>query len=168
MQEQKPSKKQDSKQMPQFTQLKSDNDLKEILKSAFDANLDISGSWGYTQALSTIIHSSDTPLTQFEHMFASMRAYVEMSMTQEKTSRYGSINLNETKRERLTVGNLVYDKVAYTISAIKESDYNDFINEYKEGYGQKDFDLSAHFQRREEATIKREVTHWFEVHQTLA
>ena len=148
-------------------QLRSDNDLKEILKSAFDTNLDISGSWGYTQALSTIIHSSNNPLAQFEHMFASMRAYVEMSMTQEKQSRYGSINLNETKRERLTIKNLVYDKIIYTISAIKESDYNNFINEYKEGYGQKDFDLSAHFKRREESTLNREVTHWFEIHQTL-
>jgi len=154
--------------MPQFTQLKSDNDLKEILKSAFDVDLDISGSWGYTQALSTVIHSAENPLAQFEHMFASMRAYVEMSMTQEAAARYGSINLNESQRERVTVENLVYDKVVYTVSAIKESEYNAFINEYKEGYGQKDFDLSAHFKRREEATLKREVTHWFEVHQTLA
>lgn len=153
--------------MPQFEQLKSDNDLKEILKSAFDANLDISGSWGYTQALSTVIHSTDNPLAQFEHMFASMRAYVEMSMTLEEALRYGSINLNEIQRERLTLDKLVYDKVIYTVSAIKESVYNTFINEYKEGYGQKDFDLSAHFKRREEATLRREVTHWFEIHQTL-
>jgi len=153
--------------MPQFEQLKSDNDLKEILKSAFDANLDISGSWGYTQALATVIHSTDNPLAQFEHMFASMRAYVEMSMTLEEALRYGSINLNEIQRERLTVDKLVYDKVIYTVSAIKESVYNTFINEYKEGYGQKDFDLSTHFKRREEATLRREVTHWFEIHQTL-
>jgi len=153
--------------MPQFTQLKSDNDLKEILKSAFDVDLDISGSWGYTQILSTVIHSTDNPLAQFEHMFASMRAYVEMSMTLEEALRYGSINLNEIQRERLTLDKLVYDKVIYTVSAIKESVYNTFINEYKEGYGQKDFDLSAHFKRREEATLKREVTHWFEVHQAL-
>ncbi len=153
--------------MSPFKQLQSNNDIKEILKYAFDADLDISGSWGYTQALATIIHSANTPLAQFEHMFASMRAYLEMNMTQEEASRYGSINLNETKRERISIENLAYDKVIYTISAIKESDYNAFINEYKEGYGQKDFDLSAHFQRREEATLKREVIHWFEVNQTL-
>lgn len=111
---------------------------------------------------------TENPLTQFEHMFASMRAYVDMSMTQEATTRYRSINLNEAQRERITVDNLVYDKVVYTLSAIKESEYNTFINEYKESYGQKYFDLSAHFKRREEATFQREVTHWFEVHQTLA
>jgi predicted small secreted protein len=168
MQEQKLSKKRDSKIVPQFAQLKSNNDLKEILQSAFDANLDISGSWGYTQALSTIIHSTDNTLPQFEHMFASMRAYIEMSMTQEEAFRYGSINLNELHREQLTFNSLVYDKVIYKISAIKESVYNTFINEYKEGYGQQDFDISAHFKRREEATLSREVTHWFEITQTLS
>jgi len=154
--------------MPHFEPLKSDNDLKEILKSAFDANLDISGSWGYTQALSTIIHSTDNTLPQFEHMFASMRAYVEMNMTQDVSSRYGSINLNEIKRERLTVDTLIYDKVIYKVTAIKESIYNTFITEYKEGYGQEDFDITAHFKRREEATLSRDVTHWFEITQTLA
>jgi len=153
--------------MPQFEDLKSDNDLKEILKSAFDADLDISGSWGYSKELSTIIHSTDNPLPQFEHMFASMRAYVEMSMTQEASERYGSINLNEIDRERLTIDNQTYDKVTYKVSAIKESVYNTFITEYKDGYGQKDFDIAAHFKRREEATLSREVTHWFEIHQTL-
>jgi len=154
--------------MSPFEALKSDNDLKEILKSAFDANLDISGSWGYTQALSTIIHSTDSSLPQFEHMFASMRAYVEMSMTQEVPSRYGSINLNEIKREQLPLDGLLYDKVTYKVSAIKESIYNTFITEYKEGYGREDFDIAAHFKRREEATFSREVTHWFEVTQTLS
>ena len=167
-QEPKLSKKLDSRVMLQFEPLKSDNDLKEILKSAFDANLDISGSWGYTQALSTIIHSTDNTLPQFEHMFASMRAYVEMSMTQEVALRYGSINLNEVYREQLIYDDLVYDKVTYKISAIKESVYNTFITEYKEGYGQKDFDITTHFKRREESTLSREVTHWFEITQTLS
>ena len=154
--------------MSQFEPLKSNNDLKEILKAAFDTNLDVSGSWGYTQALSTIIHSRDNTLAQFEHMFASMRAYVEMNMTQEESSRYGSINLNEIHRERLTIDSLVYDKVTYKVSAIQESVYATFIKEYKEGYGQKDFDITAHFKQREEATLSREVTHWFEIHQTLS
>jgi len=154
--------------MPQFEALKSSNDLKEILKSAFDADLDISGSWGYTKELATIIHTTDNPILQFEHMFVSMRAYVEMNMTQDEEKRYGSINLNEINRERLTFDTLIYDKVIYKISAIKESMYNTFIQEYKEGYGQKDFDITEHFRRREEATLSREVTHWFEIHQTLS
>jgi len=154
--------------MSQFDILKSDNNLQEIINTAFDTDLDISGSWGYTQVLSTIIHSTDNTLPQFEHMFASMRAYVEMNMTQDVSSRYGSINLNEIKRERLTVDTLIYDKVIYKVSAIKESIYNTFITEYKEGYGQEDFDITAHFKRREEATLSRDVTHWFEITQTLA
>jgi hypothetical protein len=154
--------------MPIFTPLASDNNLKEILKSAFDTDLDISGSWGYTQDLATTIHSATSPLTQFEHIFASMRAYTEMSMTREEDSRYGSINLNEIQREQISVDTLVYDRVIYKITAMKESQYREFIKEYKDGYGKKDFDLTAHFKRREEATLSREVTHWFEISQTLS
>jgi len=150
--------------MSQFDILKSDNNLQEIINTAFDTDLDISGSWGYTQELSTIIHISNAPLSQFQHMFASMRAYVEMNMTLEKENRYGSINLNETAREQINQDNLFYDKVTYSVTAMKENVYATFINAYKEGYGKEDFDLSEHFNKRKEATLTREVTHWFEIH----
>ncbi|HFD14222.1 MAG TPA: hypothetical protein ENJ34_02860, partial [Epsilonproteobacteria bacterium] len=54
-----------------------------------------------------------------------------------------------------------YDKVTYEITAMKESIYTEFIKEYKEEYGKTTFDLNAHFKRRKEATLHREVTHWF-------
>lgn len=148
--------------MPSFEILKSNNDLKEIIKTAFDASLDISGDWGYTQESATVIHSSDIPLGQFEHMFASMRAYIEMNMTLSPEKRYGSINLNEADREQIRIGTLNYDKVTYTVTAIKEQIYNLFINEYKEGYGKAEFDMTAHFNKRKEATLAREVIHWFQ------
>ena len=160
MLEQKPLKKQDSK-MSTFAQLQCDDDLKQIIKAAFDTDLDIKGSWGYTQETATTILSSPTPLAQFEHMFASMRAYIEMNMTKEKNERYGSINLNETQREKLEIEGIQYDKVTYAITAMKEDIYADFINAYKEGYGKASFDLTEHFKQREEATLHREVEHWF-------
>ncbi len=150
--------------MPQFEQIKSDNDLKEVIKTAFDSDFDISGAWGYSQELATVVNSTDVPLTQFEHIFASMRAYLEMNMTKEKEERYGSINLNEIAREQIKIDSLIYDKVSYKITAMKEDLYASFINAYKEGYGKKDFNLTEHFKQREEATLTREVTHWFEVH----
>ena len=153
--------------MPTFQQLKSDNELKEIIKTAFDMDLDISGDWGYTENSATVIHSSMTPLAQLEHIFASMRAYTEMSMTLEKKDRYGSINLNEKSREELNINSLTYHKVNYEITAMKEDDYTSFINEYKEESETKEFDMADHFKRRKEATLTREVTHWFEVHQAI-
>jgi len=152
--------------MPQFEQIKSDNDLREVIKTAFDSDFNIDGSWGYSQELATVVNGTDVPLTQFEHMFASMRAYLEMNMTKEKAERYGSINLNEISREQIKIDTLVYDKVSYKITAMKEDLYASFISDYKEGYGNKDFDLTEHFKQREEATLTREVTHWFEVHHT--
>lgn len=153
--------------MLEFQQLKSDNDLKEVIKAAFDADLAVSGAWGYTQALATIIESSDVPVKQLEHMIASMRTYIEMNMTLPKEERYGSINLNEIYREQIPVGQFVYDKVTYEITAMKEETYTAFINEYKEGLGTEGFDITGHFNQRKKATITRNEEYWFEVHQTL-
>ncbi len=89
--------------MIEFKQLQSDNDLKEVIKSAFDADLALSGAWGYTKELATIIESTEVPLRQLEHMIASMRTYIEMNMTLPEEERYGSINLNETDREQIKI-----------------------------------------------------------------
>jgi len=153
--------------MLKFEQLKSDNDLKEVIKSAFDTDFDLSGAWGYTQALATIIQSTEVPLVQLEHMIASMRTYVEMNMTRSKDERFGSINLNETHREQENIGTLLYDKVTYEITAMKEDVYNSFIKTYKEGYGTEEFDMTEHFNQRKKATLTRTETYWFEIHQTL-
>lgn len=153
--------------MVTFEQIKSDDDLREVIKTAFDADLAVSGAWGYTQELATIIEASEAPLHQLEHMLASMRAYIEMNMTLQADERYGSINLNETQREQIIAENKVYDKVTYEITAMKEEHYTAFINEYKEGLGKEDFDISAHFEERKKATITRDEVYWFEVHQAL-
>lgn len=153
--------------MIEFEQLKSDNDLKEVIKAAFDADLAVSGAWGYTQELATIIESTDTPLKQLEHMIASMRTYIEMSMTLTQAERFGSINLNEVSREQERVGDLLYDKVTYEITAMKEATYTAFIKEYKEGLGTEGFDITEHFDQRKKATINRSVDYWFEIHQAL-
>lgn len=153
--------------MFKFEQLKSDNDLKEVIKSAFDADLSLSGAWGYTQELATVIESTDLPVAQLEQMIASMRTYIEMNMTLPKEDRFGSINLNETHREQESVGNLLYDKVTYEITAIKEDIYASFINAYKEGYGTEGFDMAEHFDQRKKATLTRTEVFWFEIHRTL-
>jgi len=149
--------------MSTFTQLQCKDNLKDIIKTAFDTELDIEGDWGYTQDGATVLLSSAAPLPQLEHMFASMRAYMEMNMTLNKEERYGSINLNEAGREQIAIGTLLYDKVNYEISAINEKVYALFIAEYKEGYGTDNFDIEEHFKKRKEATLKRRVTHWFEI-----
>ena len=149
--------------MPTFTPLISDNDIKEVIQSAFDTDLDIKGAWGYTEAQSTHIVHTDMPLTQFEHIFASMRAYVEMNMTQEETTRYGSINLSEISRKESINDQGTFHTVKYSLTAMLESTYTTFIKEYKACHGEKDFDLKLHFQKRKEATLHREVTHWFKI-----
>lgn len=150
--------------MQTFEPLKNENNLREIIQSAFDMDLPISGGWGYSKRDATSIHDlQSVPLKQFEHTFASMRAYGEMQMTLPEAERYGSINVNELDRESIQENNKVYDRVTYEINAMKEREYAEFIDEYKEGYGNDSFDMEDHFRRRKEATLKREVSHWFNV-----
>jgi len=149
--------------MSNFQAITSSDPIKEIIKSAFEAELEVSGGWGYTKELATIIHDANSmPLDQFEHTITMMRAYIEMNMTLAKEDRYGSINPKEVKREEITEAGLHYDKVIYEVTGMKEGIYASLINEYKVNAEKPDFDLSDHFNRRKEATLTRTVEHWFE------
>jgi len=151
--------------MTAFEKIKNNNDIKQTIKSTFDVGLTLDGDWGYTEEQATIIEATQSgmPLLQLEHMITSMRAHLEMNLTQEKENRYSGINANEISREESKNDKLLYDIVTYEITAIKEDLYTQFINEYKEGYGKEDFDINEHFKRRKEATLIREVVHYFEV-----
>jgi len=148
--------------MSLFKNITSTDPLKEIIKSAFDMEVDLTGGWGYSAEDATHIHSTNgLPVDQFEHTLATMRAYIEMNMTLSEDERYGSINPTELERERILIADQAYEKVTYQISGMKEKSYADFINEYKAQYGKPEFDMSDHFKRRKEATLLRTVEHWF-------
>jgi hypothetical protein len=153
----------------QFKQINNENPIAQVIKSAFDTELPLSGGWGYQQETATVIEKNEQaiPLSQLEHMLASMRAYLEMNMTLDASERYGSINLNELSREHIKENHKHFDKVTYEISAIKEDIYAAFINEYKEGYGKEGFDLQKHFKQRKEETLTRVVIYWFNISQIV-
>jgi len=151
--------------MTTFKKLQEDTDIRELIKSTFDTDLPLSGSWGYSEEKASIIEALPEGMSalQLEHMLTSIRAHLEMNIMQEKENRYGAINANENTRETIKSKKGIFDKVTYKITAMKEDLYNAFIKEYKEGYGKEDFDLNDHFKRREKATFTREVIHYFEV-----
>jgi hypothetical protein len=146
-----------------FENIPSDDDIKSVIKSAFDVDLDLSGGWGYDKSDALVIHKTDVPLQQIEHTLASMRAFIEMNMTQPDDRRYGAINVNETARECISENNKIYDKITYEISGMLESEYEKFIEEYKNGYESPDFDLESHFKRRKAATVVFEKLFWFDI-----
>ena len=140
-------------------ELKDGESIKEIIKTAFDMELPISGGWGYTKEEATIVEDSSMPLSQLEFIFASMRATLQMSITQPKEKRYGGINVKEIKKE--SSGG--YEKALFEVSGIKEDIYKNLIDEYKNGYGKDDFDMEAHFKKREQNTIKKVEEFWFKL-----
>ena len=147
-----------------FKQLSAPDDMQQLIKSIFDVELAIEGGWGYTPQSATVIKAlpDNMPLNQLQHMIASMRSHLEMNLTQEKENRYSGINLNEKQREEVSDDEIIFNKVSYEISAIKEDLYNTFIREYKEGYGKSHFDLNAHFKKRAESTLVRKVVYYFD------
>ena len=149
----------------EFSRVEADGKLKEMIKSVFDIEMNVDGDWGYSKESPLIIRDSDMPLPQLEHTLASMRAHLEMSLMPGKEERYGSINLNESKREEYQEEGKLLHEVTYAVTAMKESDYSTFIDEYKEHYGKDDFDLADHFERRKKATLVRSETVYFEIAQ---
>lgn len=151
--------------MTTFKRLQESTNIQELIKTTFDADLPLSGDWGYGKDSASIITDlpQSMPLTQLEHMITTIRAHLEMNITQEEAHRYGAINANELSREERQENGLVYDRVTYEVTAIKEGLFKQFIQEYKEGYEKEGFDLNEHFKRRKEATLTREIVHYFEV-----
>ena len=146
--------------MQEFKEIEAEEDLENFIKVVFNTELKVSGGWGYSKSLATIIEqSNDNSVAQIEFTLATMRAYLEMNMTLDEDERYGAINLKELSR----VKEGEYEKVTYEVSAIRELEYKEFINEYKENFKKADFDMSEHFNRRKEATLKREVIYWFKI-----
>jgi hypothetical protein len=151
--------------MVTFNTLQENTNIQDLIKTTFDADLPISGDWGYSKEKASIIEAlpQGMPLPQLEHMIITIRAHLEMNITQEEENRYGAINANEIAREESQNDGCIYDKVTYEVTAIKEDLFKQFIQEYKEGYEKEGFDLNEHFKRRKEATLTREVVHYFEV-----
>jgi hypothetical protein len=151
--------------MVTFNTLQENTNIQELIKETFDADLPLSGDWGYSKEKASIIAAlpQGMPLPQLEHMITSIRAHLEMNITQEEENRYAAINANEIAREESQSNGLIYAKVTYEVTAIKEDLFKQFIHEYKEGYEKEGFDLNEHFKRRKEATLTRKIVHYFEV-----
>lgn len=146
----------------EFNQIEEVENLSEILKETFDVNLDISGGWGYDNNSAVILNSLDIPIDQFLHMFATIRATIEMNLMLDEDERYGGINVNFLEGEQFEIENKIFDHVTFEVTAMKESTYANFIQEYKDNYGKnKDFDMSDHFKRRAESTISLKCDYWF-------
>jgi len=145
-----------------FKQIEKVDNIKEVIKNLFDADLNISGGWGYDEKSASIVESLEgVHVDQFLHMFASIRANIEMNATLDEKNRYGGINLTFKERKTIELDNKTYEIFTFGITAMKEKEYAKFIKEYKHGYGKKEFDLADHFKRRKKSTIEREVDYWF-------
>lgn len=144
-----------------FEKLPAVDDISGVIEDIFSVKLDIKGGWGYDNNSALEVQSLNIPAEQFFHTFASMRANIEMNLTLEEKERYGGINLTFLEHKEFIIENISYDIVTFKINAMKEEKYKQFIQEYKDNYGKKEFDLSKHFKQREKNTIELKSDYWF-------
>lgn len=138
------------------------DDLGGVIEDVFGVKLDIKGGWGYDDKTAVEVGDlKDIETDQFLHMFGSIRANVEMNLTLEEEDRYGGINLHLEELKEFDINGKNYKVATYTITAMPEKKYAGFIQEYKDNYGKKEFDLDAHFKAREESTIKITADIWY-------
>jgi len=99
--------------MTTFKKLQENNNIQELIMSTFNADLALAGKWGYTKENATIIEAlqDGMPLSQLEHMVTTIRAHLEMNITQEQEHRYGGINANERAREEIRNEKDILNKV---------------------------------------------------------
>jgi hypothetical protein len=137
-------------------------DIRQVIKDVFDVDLHISGGWGYDNKTAVVAKDLNMPLDQFVHMFATIRATIEMNlMIKDENERMGGINVAHEDSKRFEIENKEYDVLTFKVTAMNEKKYAEFIQEYKDNYGKKDFDLNDHFKRREAATSLRVLDYWF-------
>ncbi|MEA3354718.1 MAG: hypothetical protein U9Q33_12980 [Campylobacterota bacterium] len=147
----------------EFDKLPPVDDLAGLLDDVFGVKLNVSGGWGYDNNTALEVGELEVPVDQFIHMFASMRANVEMNLTLEEEDRFGAINVNLKEAKQFDIEGKSYDIFTFDITAMPEKVYADFIQEYKDNYGKnKDFDMDDHFKRREQSTVHIESDFWFE------
>jgi hypothetical protein len=145
--------------MQPFATIDPEGDLAAMIERVYETRLEVSGGWGYTPDSATRLHALPVSKMQVQFNLAYMRSYLEMNITRTPQERYGGIDLQETSRRR--EGTL--EEVHYRVSGIPETLYNAFIDEYKAGYGRDDFDINDHFARRNDATLVRNVSYWFDL-----
>jgi len=145
-----------------FNQIEPVENLSAVIKDTFDVKLNISGGWGYDNKSAVVVNSLDIPIDQFLHMFATVRATIEMNLMQEEENRYGGIKVDFLEGGQFKIENKMYDHIIFEITAMNEKKYAEFIQEYKDNYGKNEaFDMNEHFKRRIENTITLKSDYWF-------
>lgn len=147
-----------------FEKLPAVDDISGVIEDIFSIKLDVSGGWGYDNNTALEVKSSNIPIKQLVHTFASMRANIEMNLTLDENNRYAGINLTQLEHKEVEVENKKFELVTFKIEAMKEQDYKRFIQEYKDHYGKKEFDLKKHFEERKKYTIEIQSDFWFTFH----
>lgn len=142
-----------------FEKISSSDKVEDIIFGTFNLRLPVAGGWGYSKENAVQITSNEIEIEQLQCMFVTALSTIEMSLTLPKESRYGGINVKKISVEKFDQ----FEKTTFEITAMLETVYADFIKEYKENHGKKEFNLQEHFKRREQNTLKRVEEIWFKL-----
>lgn len=145
--------------MTDFEKITNLPDTKLAIMNLFDLDLEICGGWGYDIEDVVIFKNSILDKTHLFHTFAMIRSIIEMSILRDK--EYSAINANLADIKIIKKDGKTYERANFSITAMKTKIYNELICEYKNSQSNQNFDINAHFQKRKDNTITRNINCWF-------
>ncbi len=149
---------------------------REILYSVWGDRvgiLPISGGWGHTKELVTVINKNDPIVNkdnpfnglEIENIFIKYRTYIEFihNIPTPSEQLVGIEFINKVQSLISDNEGKKYDKIEVEIRALKFLDFEVFKKEWEDNISNKDFDKEDHMKRRDEKMIYEKRDFWFEI-----
>jgi len=135
--------------------------------------LPISGGWGHTKELATVINKNDPIVNnnklfnglKIENIFIKYRTYIEFiqNIPTQSEQLSGIEFINKVQSLIYDKEGKKYDKIEVEIKALKFSDFEVLKKEWEDNINNKDFNKEDHMKRRDEKMIYRKRDFWFEI-----
>lgn len=149
---------------------------RELLPDAFRSlreGLPIRGGWGYSMENACIIDKNDPTVipglpfdgVSVEYVFAEKRIYLELIVLRKREDWYAGIEKKLISQQLIRDGNRSYDKLTFSVTAHKDSDYNQLKEDWEKdgGPGRAGFDIKTHKEKHESLMAGYTAEYFFDI-----
>jgi len=152
------------------------NTPRKVLAELFTSlggELPIRGGWGMGQEDACVIEKDDPaaiPGFSFDPWkiiwtFVEKRIYMELIVTRAQDDRFSGITWDLLERKTVHENGRVFEWMNFEVSAFQDSDWESLRAEWEgeNGCSSPDFDIEAHFKRRDACRVVKPRAYWFDV-----
>lgn len=149
---------------------------RQILAKDFgllEAELPISGGWGYSKEDACIIDKNDSTVNAslsfngvaIEYIFVEKRIYEEMIIFRPAGKKYSGIKWKLRMQYLIRDADRTFDKLVFEVTAFNDNDWDELKAEFEgdQGYNSPSFDEQAHKIKRQEKMVLLTREFWFDI-----